>query len=213
MIGHFADDNMVKLLASLLAGAIIGAEREYRSKNAGFRTIILITLGSTLFTIISSVMGHGYDPARIASNVITGIGFLGAGAIFKEGITVKGLTTAAVIWVSAAIGMAIGIGEYEFAGLVLFFVMLIMLGFPYLQQIIDNYNSERIYKVTVYCNVFNIEELHNVFTSCKLKSRCISQVKKHEVVTLTFAISGADEGHIRLIQTLHENSHIIEFEA
>lgn len=213
MINPTVDDNVVKLLASLLAGAIIGAEREYRSKNAGFRTIILITLGSTLFTIISAVMGTGYDPARIASNVITGIGFLGAGAIFKEGITVKGLTTAAVIWVSAAIGMAIGIGQYEFAGLVLFFVMLIMLGFPYLQQIIDNYNSERIYKVTVYCNVFNIEELYKIFVACKLKGRCINQIKKHDVVTLTFAISGADQGHTNLIQTLHENSHIIEFEA
>lgn len=207
------DENIIKLVASLAAGAIIGAEREYRSKNAGFRTIILITLGSTLFTIISVVIAGPHDPARIASNIITGIGFLGAGAIFKEGVTVKGLTTAAVIWVSAAIGMAIGIGEYAFAWIVLFFVMLVTIGFPYLQQIIDRYNSERIYRVTVYCNVFNLEELNKIFESCALKSRCISQHKKHEVVTLTFAISGADHGHIRLIQTLHENSHIIEFEA
>jgi putative Mg2+ transporter-C (MgtC) family protein len=207
------DENIVKLAVSLLAGAIIGAEREYRSKNAGFRTIILITLGSTLFTIISYIMAGSYDPARIAANIITGIGFLGAGAIFKEGVTVKGLTTAAVIWVSAAIGMAIGIGLYEFAGVVLFFVMFIMIGFPYLQQVIDNYNSERIYKVTVYCNVFNIEELHRVFINCKLKSRCVSQVKKHDMVTITFAISGADRGHVQLIKNLHENSHIIEFEA
>jgi hypothetical protein len=88
-----------------------------------------------------------------------------------------------------------------------------MLGFPYLQQIIDNYNSERIYKMTVYCNVLNIEELQRLFTNCKLKSRCVSQVKKHDMVTLTFAISGADNGHVQLIKNLHENSHIIEFEA
>jgi putative Mg2+ transporter-C (MgtC) family protein len=212
-MNSFVAENIIKLGVSLLAGAIIGAEREYRSKNAGFRTIILITLGSTLFTIISYVMAGSYDPARIASNIITGIGFLGAGAIFKEGVTVKGLTTAAVIWVSAAIGMAIGIGQYAFAGVVLFFVMLIMLGFPYLQQIIDNYNSERLYKMTVYCNVLNIEELQRLFTSCKLKSRCVSQVKKHDMVTLTFAISGADHGHVLLIKNLHENSHIIEFES
>jgi putative Mg2+ transporter-C (MgtC) family protein len=207
------DENVVKLAASLAAGAIIGAEREYRSKNAGFRTIILITLGSTLFTIISLIIAGPHDPARVASNIITGIGFLGAGAIFKEGVTVKGLTTAAVIWVSAAIGMSIGIGEYQFAGVVLFFVMIIMVGFPYLQQIIDNYNSERLYKVTVYCNVLNMEELHRIFHACHLKSRCLAQHKKHEVVTLTFAISGADRGHVELIKLLHESSHIIEFEA
>jgi len=209
----FVEENIIKLIASLAAGAIIGAEREYRSKNAGFRTIILITLGSTLFTIISYVMAADHDPTRIAANVITGIGFLGAGAIFKEGVTVKGLTTAAVIWVSAAIGMAIGIGQYEFAGIVLLFVMLIMVGFPYLQNIIDRYNSERIYKITVYCNVFNIEELNKIFARCKLRSKCIQQNKKHDMVTLTFAISGADRGHVQLIENLHENAHIIEFEA
>ncbi len=210
---HYVEENIIKLAGSLVAGAIIGAEREYRSKNAGFRTIILITLGSTLFTILSYVMAGDHDPSRIAANIITGIGFLGAGAIFKEGVTVKGLTTAAVIWVSAAIGMSIGIGQYEFAGVVLFFVMLVQVGFPYLQHIIDAYNSERIYKVTVYCSTLNIEELHKIFTNCKLRSKCVSQYKKHETVTLTFAISGADEGHVKLIQNLHENTHIIEFEA
>jgi putative Mg2+ transporter-C (MgtC) family protein len=209
---NFIFDNIVKLCASLLAGALIGAEREYRSKNAGFRTIILITVGCTLFTIISYVMAGNYDPARIASNVITGIGFLGAGAIFKEGLTVKGLTTAAVIWVSAAIGMAIGIGEYEFASAVLFMVLLILIGFPYLQKIIDRYNSERKYVVTVYCSTLNIEELHKTFRDCGLRSSCIHQIKKHDIVTLTFAISGAEKSHGRLIKVLHENPHIIEFE-
>ncbi len=210
---HYVEENIIKLAGSLVAGAIIGAEREYRSKNAGFRTIILITLGSTLFTILSYVMAGDHDPSRIAANIITGIGFLGAGAIFKEGVTVKGLTTAAVIWVSAAIGMAIGIGSYEFAAVVLFFVMIVQVGFPYLQNIIDSYNSERIYKISVYCNALNLEELYRIFTGCKLKSKCVAQHKKHDVVTLTFAISGADKGHIELIQNLHENSHIIEFEA
>src|SRR4051812_44817227 len=95
-------EDAIKLLASLLAGVIIGTEREYKTKAAGFRTVILITVGSTLFTMISGFMGGEKDPARIASNIITGIGFIGAGAIFKEGVFVKGLTTAAVIWISAA---------------------------------------------------------------------------------------------------------------
>ena len=82
-------EDLTKLLVALLIGAIIGAEREYRTKSAGFRTVILITVGSTLFTIVSNLMSND---ARVASNIVTGIGFLGAGAIFKEGANVKGLT-------------------------------------------------------------------------------------------------------------------------
>jgi len=99
-------EDLTKLLVALVIGAIIGAEREYRTKSAGFRTVILITVGSTLFTIVSNLMSND---ARVASNIVTGIGFLGAGAIFKEGASVKGLTTATTIWISAAIGMAIGV--------------------------------------------------------------------------------------------------------
>lgn len=208
----FFYENVLKLGASLMAGAIIGAEREYKSKNAGFRTIILVTLGSTLFTIISGIVADGKD-FHVVGNIVVGIGFLGAGAIYKEGATPKGLTTAVTIWVSAAVGMAIGTGQYEFAGLVVLFVMIVLLGFPYLQKIIDTYNSERIYKITVYCNTLNIAELSRIFSSCKLRGKCISQVKKHNMVTLTFAVSGDDRGHVMLIQNLHENSHIIEFEA
>ncbi|HWY37397.1 MAG TPA: MgtC/SapB family protein [Bacteroidia bacterium] len=212
-MANFVEENSIKLIVSLLAGAIIGAEREYKSKNAGFRTIILITVGSTLFTIISFSMAGNFDPTRIASNIITGVGFLGAGAIFREGLNVKGLTTAATIWISAAIGMAIGAGQYEFAGVVLLIVMLILLGFSPLQKLIDNYNTERIYKMTFYCNAFNMEEIHDIFISCKLKSKCISQVKRHDMVTLTFNITGGTRNHQRLIQELHTNTHIIEFEA
>src|ERR1051325_6627552 len=105
----FFYDTFLKLFVSLILGASIGAEREYKGRNIGFRTIILITLGSTFFTIISFIIGAGTDPARIASNIVTGIGFLGAGAIFRDGASVRGVTTASIIWISAAIGMACGI--------------------------------------------------------------------------------------------------------
>lgn len=110
----FIYENSIKLGVSLLLGALMGAEREYKGRNIGFRTIILITLGSTLFTIISIVMGEDGDPTRIASNIVTGVGFLGAGAIFRDGFSVKGVTTASLIWISAAVGMSCGVGEYEF---------------------------------------------------------------------------------------------------
>ena len=99
---------------AFVIGAVLGLEREFRSKPAGFRTMILISVGSCLYTILSKeVIAGGAD--RIASNIVTGIGFIGAGVIFKEGISVNGLTTAALIWVTAALGMAIGYHNYPLA--------------------------------------------------------------------------------------------------
>jgi putative Mg2+ transporter-C (MgtC) family protein len=99
---------------AVLVGGIVGAEREYQDKAAGFRTIILITLGSTLFTIFSLSMDPGFTQTRVAANIVTGIGFLGAGAIVRDGGRIAGLTTAATIWLSAALGMGIGAGQLYF---------------------------------------------------------------------------------------------------
>lgn len=107
-------DNLVKLGMAVLVGGLIGAEREYQDKAAGFRTIILITVGSTLFTILSLTLDPGNTQTRIAANIVTGIGFLGAGAIIREHGKIGGLTTAATIWLSAALGMGIGAGELVF---------------------------------------------------------------------------------------------------
>ena len=108
-------------LAALLGGAI-GVERELRDREAGIRTHLLVSLGSALFTLVSAYGFHEFlasgdavvraDPTRIAAQIVTGIGFLGAGAIIREGLSVRGLTTAATLWVVAAIGMACGAGYY-----------------------------------------------------------------------------------------------------
>src|ERR1700744_4735213 len=93
-------DVLLKLILAVLVGGAIGAEREYRSKSAGFRTLTLICLGATLFTILSQLIGVRGAPERIASNVVVGIGFVGAGVIFKGDVhsKVNGITTAAMIW-------------------------------------------------------------------------------------------------------------------
>jgi putative Mg2+ transporter-C (MgtC) family protein len=103
-------------------GAAVGFERELRDREAGIRTHLLVSLGSALFTIVSAFGFHEFltnggsvvraDPTRIAAQIVTGIGFLGAGAIIREGLSVRGLTTAATLWVVAAIGMASGAGYY-----------------------------------------------------------------------------------------------------
>jgi len=103
-----------QLLLAVTLGAAIGVERELAHKSAGMRTNSLVALGSALFSIISgSFSGPATDPTRIAAQIVTGIGFLGAGLIVFQGERVQGLTTAAGVWVAAAIGMAVGFGMYE----------------------------------------------------------------------------------------------------
>lgn len=99
----------LRLLVALLLGAAIGVEREYTHHSAGLRTMAAVSLGSCLFTLVGIYPQHT-DPTRIAAQVVSGVGFLGAGAILRSGISVRGLTTAATIWVVAAIGMAVGFG-------------------------------------------------------------------------------------------------------
>jgi putative Mg2+ transporter-C (MgtC) family protein len=109
-------DLLRRLLLAASLGAALGLEREYRRKPAGLRTNILIALGSALLTTLSmSMSGRGGTPDRITAQIVTGIGFLGAGTILRSGTTVHGMTTAATIWVNAAIGMAAGAGEFAMA--------------------------------------------------------------------------------------------------
>lgn len=122
-----------KLLLALILGAAIGVEREVAHKSAGMRTHALVALGSALFTIISqSMAGPTIDPTRIAAQIVTGIGFLGAGMIVFDQSRVKGLTTAAGVWTAAAIGMAVG---FDMNALAVFASILTILVFVVLWPI------------------------------------------------------------------------------
>ena len=123
---EFIPEDALKLVLAVVAGGLIGAEREYRDKAAGFRTIIFITIGSTLYTMFSLGIGNETNPTRIAANIVTGIGFLGAGTIMREKGKVAGLTTAATIWLAAAIGMAIGAGQYGLAVILIATAMIVL---------------------------------------------------------------------------------------
>jgi putative Mg2+ transporter-C (MgtC) family protein len=128
------------LVAALLAGAV-GLEREVHLKAAGFRTHMLVGLGSALFTVLSiNAFGPSTDPGRVSAQIVTGIGFLGAGAIFKEGATVRGLTTAAGLWTVAAIGMAAGAGSLLLAVVATAVVLAVMFGL----RIIDGFLRSRL---------------------------------------------------------------------
>lgn len=106
----------IKIFLALVLGGALGMERQYHDKPAGFATNCLICLGAMLFTVLSEIMGlAGGDPGRIAAQIVTGVGFIGAGSILRDGNKISGLTTAADVWLVAAIGMAVGYGEYVWA--------------------------------------------------------------------------------------------------
>jgi putative Mg2+ transporter-C (MgtC) family protein len=117
-------DILFSLLLAVGLGGVVGIDREISHKPAGLRTHMLVCLGSCLFTIVS--IGFNMDPARIAAGIVTGIGFIGAGTIWAEKDKVQGITTAASLWATAAIGLATGLGDFPLASTVAFLVFLIL---------------------------------------------------------------------------------------
>lgn len=118
---------LLQILLSIILGGLIGWQREHIGKSAGMRTHALVAIGATLFTILSISAFAPSDPGRVAAQIITGIGFLGAGAILHRRDKIEGLTTAAGLWVVAAIGMAIGVGWIMEAAIVAFAIFLLLL--------------------------------------------------------------------------------------
>ena len=128
-----------RLILAALLGAVLGFEREVRQKSAGLRTNILIAVGAAVFTLMSIAMtqGVGDDRTRIAAQIVTGVGFLGAGAIMRTNSGVQGLTTAATVWVNAAVGVAAGGGEYHLAVIGTAVTMVTLLVLAPLEGFID----------------------------------------------------------------------------
>lgn len=143
----------LRLVLSCIMGGIIGYERQMRHKSAGLRTNMLVSLGSCLIMIMSEALYDNVegktnaDPARLAAQVVSGIGFLGAGAIMKEGLTVTGLTTAATLWVVAGVGLAVGAGFYLGAGVTTGVVFLILWNLSRLDMWVDH---DRILALSIY---------------------------------------------------------------
>jgi putative Mg2+ transporter-C (MgtC) family protein len=134
-----ATNDLIKIGIAVLCGAILGLERQYKNKTAGFRTIILICLGSTIFTMISQRAGQGVN-----INLVTGVGFIGAGVIFKDNISVNGLTTAAVIWVAASIGMSIGSGNYMLSLVSTVLTITVLVVFHIFEDYLDKVHHEKL---------------------------------------------------------------------
>jgi putative Mg2+ transporter-C (MgtC) family protein len=130
--------DLLAILLAVVCGAAIGLERELKHKPAGLRTNVLICLGAALFTIISSKMAGDKDTAitRIAAQIVTGVGFLGAGAVIQDRGGIHGLTTAATIWLVASIGMACGAGFYYLAIVTTVLAIVVLLGLAQVEKLL-----------------------------------------------------------------------------
>ncbi|GAA4325879.1 MgtC/SapB family protein [Flaviaesturariibacter amylovorans] len=195
----------------ILVGGVIGAEREYRSKSAGFRTMILICLGSWIFTSISMTLTHSTDD-RIASNIVTGIGFLGAGVIFKADNRINGITTAATIWVTAALGMGIADGAYTLVLISTGVALGALMVLTPLERWIDQVNQTHTYRIVSEYKEDLLKEYENLFEECSLRYKRIKRTRKGDSIIGTWVVMGSEKNHNRFTKTLMHHPSVKEFE-
>ena len=203
-------DILLKLLAAVLIGGLIGAEREFRDKAAGFRTNILITVGSAMFTILSRWI-EPTASARIASNIVTGIGFLGAGAIIHEHGRVGGLTTAATIWFAAAIGMAVGAGQWPLVVMGTAIILLVLLVFPPVEVWISQRRETRSYKIVLSPeHADHLERIDQALKTCSLHIRERHRTKTTDAITSTWLVHGTPKQQEQFVEKMMQDDCIRE---
>jgi len=176
MVINFSSDLIIRLAIATLLGGMLGLEREIHGRPAGLRTHLLVSLGAAAFMIMSPLVaglnpGFPGDPGRIAAQIVTGIGFLGAGAIVKEGVNIRGLTTAACLWVAAAIGMACGAGLYTEAIFIWILAIIALVLLPY-AEVIFKKHSYRVLEITLPLEVDVSLLLHAVKSKNVKVIRC-----------------------------------------
>jgi putative Mg2+ transporter-C (MgtC) family protein len=208
---ELAVTDTLRVLLAMLAGGLIGLEREFRDKAAGFRTLIFISSGSAVFTILSHNIGGDEDPARIAANIVTGIGFLGAGAILRDGMRVAGLTTAATIWLTAAIGMAIGGGEFLFGAGITLLALIVLWVFPAFEHAVDRVREERTYEAMLAGGREDAGVIESNLKAAGLKIMLRHHYKKDEALHCQWVTYGKLKNHEKFVQYLLDESKIVDF--
>lgn len=208
---NFEYELALRLLISFLVGAAIGFEREYRGKAAGLRTMIMICVGSTIFTEISiSIPGTSTD--RVASNIVTGIGFLGAGVIFKDGLTINGITTATTIWMCAALGMAIGIGEYFVALTGSGIVLLVLTLFESVKDLVSRWHQVRIYHLSCDRNDSIDNEIETEIKRLGLHCEKHKDIRNRDERRLSYTVSGKEQKMGELDTFLRNHRQVLAYE-
>lgn len=198
---------LARLAMAVVLGGVIGLEREVHDKPAGFRTIILICVGACVFTIVSQAVGGlDLDTTRIAAQVVTGIGFLGAGAIIRDRQSVFGLTTAATIWAVAAIGMAVGFGEYLLGVSGTLSILVALFVFDAVEHWISRLRDIQDYHFSVPKTPEAIEEVRAMFAKAELKTKSRDYYEEDENLVFYVRAMGTKASHERLRTSLARSS-------
>lgn len=197
------------MFLSLVVGSMIGLERQARDKAAGLRTMVFICLGATLFTLLSQRIAPA-DPVRIAAQVVTGIGFLGAGVILRHGSRIVGVTTASAIWLTAALGMGIGVGYHALVLVVAVVAVGVLLGFRSITRVIDAVHEERAYRVGMR-DRFDADAIGALLRSARLKCHSRVYARSEGVVTCTLYVVGPAAAHARFVEAVLARPEIESF--
>ena len=210
-IASVAIADIIRIGAALVAGSLIGLERELRDKAAGFRTMIFICVGSALFTILSENLAPDGDTSRIAATIVSGVGFLGAGAILRDGLRVAGLNTAATIWLTAAIGMTFGSGEFIFGAMITAAAMLVLWFFPTLERAIDHLIEENTYEIILPVDFKKLESIQATLKYMGLKVIFHRHYKKSGDMICKWIVLGSPQAQEKFIHYLIADNEIKEF--
>ncbi|MCM2304801.1 MAG: MgtC/SapB family protein [Elusimicrobia bacterium] len=207
----YAQD-LLSLTVALALGAFIGLERELSDKAAGLRTNILICVGSCLFAILSRLLADavGTDVTRIAAQIVSGIGFLGAGAIMREGEHVTGLTTAATIWVVAAIGVTVGFGYYSLAAAAAVMTLVVQGVFPHLDTMIDELRQRHTFKITSDLDDDGLEQIKTIFRNSDVKVLRRKLMKRANLYYSEWYVAGPRLEQKNVVRLLLDNKHVRE---
>lgn len=207
----FLLEDLIKLLMAVAIGGLIGAEREFRGKSAGLRTIIFICIGATFFTMLSFKLGGSYDPVRIASNVVVGVGFLGAGTILHGEGRIVGLTTAATIWLAAALGMGIGGGYYGLVVIATAVVLFVLIVFPRIEAWMDRLSDTRSYEVILPIRPELVKEVEAMIAASGLALRQSSRSKAASEMLCIWRVSGSSGAHMTFTDALLSHPAVRRF--
>lgn len=206
---NFAEEDIIRLGIALVIGGLIGAEREYHGKAAGLRTMIMICVGSTLFTLISGRLGTTGD--RIAANIVNGIGFLGAGIIFREDNRIKGLTTAATVWAVSALGMCVGAGHYDIAIIGFVFILGSLLLLVKTANRIQRLNQTRDYKIVTTFHNKTLNQYEKLFVEFGLSPTRSQQQRIGTDIIGHWRVDGSEQNHEKCIKRLLNDPEVKEF--
>ena len=204
-------EDIIKLVLAVVVGGIIGAEREFRDKSAGFRTLIFICVGSTLFTMFSYKFAEDGDPARIAAQIVSGVGFLGAGSILRDRGRITGLTTAAMIWLAAALGMGIGSGNYVVTIAATGVILVVLWLFPYFEQWINHVRTNEYYEIVRTYAPGSYEELISFARSLHLYVLTSKYSRINEELIVTMAVRGDPRKQAEFVARLVADPTVKEF--